>query len=256
MEDYWRPKNNSGNFHGPVRLRESLIESLNSVSIKLTDMLGFEQMNSCFDKYGFSSSMDIEDLSGALGNGLISPYELAQTFSIFPNSGATADFFMIEKITNRKGEVYFQNTLKGNKERLGQEIAFITREILKEGLDRFLKFRNLNLVIENAGGKTGTTNDARDTWFVGYAENIIASSWVGKDDGSTLGDDQFGSSNALPIWLDFMNNSIDLLDETTFVIPEDITLVRIDKNTGKVTSTFDNAIFEYFLDDDLEDILN
>ena len=256
LEDYWRPKNNSGNFHGPVRLRESLIESLNSVSIKLTDMLGFEQMNNCFDKYGFSSSMDIEDLSGALGNGLISPYELAQTFSIFPNSGATVDFFMIEKITNRKGEVYFQNTLKGNKERLGEEIAFITREILKEGLDRFLKFRNLNLVIENAGGKTGTTNDARDTWFVGYAENIIASSWVGKDDGSTLGDDQFGSSNALPIWLDFMNNSIDLLNETTFVIPEDITLVRIDKNTGKVTSTFDNAIFEYFLDDDLEDILN
>ena len=256
LEDYWRPKNNSGNFHGPVRLRESLIESLNSVSIKLTDMLGFEKMNSCFDRYGFSSSMDIKDLSGALGNGLISPYELAQTFSIFPNSGATVDFFMIEKITNRKGKVYFQHTLKGNKERLGEEIAFITREILKEGLDRFLKFRNLNLVIENAGGKTGTTNDARDTWFVGYAENIIASSWVGKDDGSTLGDDQFGSSNALPIWLNFMNNSIDLLDETTFVIPEDITLVRIDKNTGKVASTFDNAIFEYFLDDDLKDILN
>ena len=256
LEDYWRPKNNSGNFHGPVRLRESLIESLNSVSIKLTDMLGFEKMNSCFDRYGFSSSMDIKDLSGALGNGLISPYELAQTFSIFPNSGTSVDFFMIEKITNRKGEVYFQNTSKGNKERLGKEIAFITREILKEGLDRFLKFRNLNLVIENAGGKTGTTNDARDTWFVGYAENIIASSWVGKDDGSTLGDEQFGSSNALPIWLDFMNNSIDLLDETTFVIPEDITLVRIDKNTGKVTNTFDNAIFEYFLDDDLKDILN
>ena len=256
LDDYWRPKNNSGNFHGPVRLRESLIESLNSVSIKLTDMLGFEKMNSCFDRYGFSSSMDIKDLSGALGNGLISPYELAQTFSIFPNSGTLVDFFMIEKITNRKGEVYFQNTSKGNKERLGKEIAFITREILKEGLDRFLKFRNLNLVIENAGGKTGTTNDARDTWFVGYAENIIASSWVGKDDGSTLGDEQFGSSNALPIWLDFMNNSIDLLDETTFVIPEDITLVRIDKNTGKVASTFDNAIFEYFLDDDLKDILN
>ena len=256
LEDYWRPKNNSGNFHGPVRLRESLIESLNSVSIKLTDMLGFEKMNSCFDRYGFSSSMDIKDLSGALGNGLISPYELAKTFSIFPNSGTSVDFFMIEKITNRKGEVYFHNISKGNKERLGEEIAFITREILKEGLDRFLKFRNLNLVIENAGGKTGTTNDARDTWFVGYAENIIASSWVGKDDGSTLGDEQFGSSNALPIWLDFMNNSIDLLDETTFVIPEDITLVRIDKNTGKVASTFDNAIFEYFLDDDLKDILN
>ena len=256
LEDYWRPKNNSGNFHGPVRLRESLIESLNSVSIKLTDMLGFEKMNSCFDRYGFSSSMDIKDLSGALGNGLISPYELAQTFSIFPNSGTSVDFFMIEKITNRKGEVYFHNISKGNKKRLGEEIAFITREILKEGLDRFLKFRNLNLVIENAGGKTGTTNDARDTWFVGYAENIIASSWVGKDDGSTLGDEQFGSSNALPIWLDFMNNSIDLLDETTFVIPEDITLVRIDKNTGKVASTFDNAIFEYFLDDDLKDILN
>ncbi len=256
LEDYWRPKNNSGNFHGPVRLRESLIESLNSVSIKLTDMLGFEKMNSCFDRYGFSSSMDIKDLSGALGNGLISPYELAKTFSIFPNSGTSVDFFMIEKITNRKGEVYFHNTSKGNKERLGEEIAFITREILKEGLDRFLKFRNLNLFIENAGGKTGTTNDARDTWFVGYAENIIASSWVGKDDGSTLGDEQFGSSNALPIWLDFMNNSIDLLDETTFVIPENITLVRIDKNTGKVASTFDNAIFEYFLDDDLKDILN
>ena len=256
LEDYWRPKNNSGNFHGPVRLRESLIESLNSVSIKLTDMLGFEKMNSCFDRYGFSSSMDIKDLSGALGNGLISPYELAKTFSLFPNHGVTADFFMIDKITNRKGKVYFHNTLKGNKKRLGEEIAFITREILKEGLNRFLKFRDLNLVIENAGGKTGTTNDARDTWFVGYAENIIASSWVGKDDGSTLGDEQFGSSNALPIWLDFMNSSIDSLDDATFAIPEDITLVRIDKNTGKVTNTFDNSIFEYFLDDDLKDILN
>ena len=60
----------------------------------------------------------------------------------------------------------------------------------------------------------------------------------------------------MPIWLDFMNNSTDLLDDATFEIPEDITLVRIDKNTGKITNTFDNSIFEYFLDDDLKDILN
>ena len=111
------------------------------------------------------------------------------------------------------------------------------------------------MTIENMGGKTGTTNDATSTWFSGYASHIVASAWVGKDDGSSLGDNEFGSTNALPMWLDFMNYSKNKLSDYSVEVPEGIAAIRIDKNTGKVTQSFENSIFEYFLEENVNEIL-
>ena len=111
------------------------------------------------------------------------------------------------------------------------------------------------MTIENMGGKTGTTNDATSTWFSGYASHIVASAWVGKDDGSSLGDNEFGSTNALPMWLDFMNYSKNKLSDYSVEVPEGIAAIRIDKNTGKVTQSFENSIFEYFLEENVSEIL-
>ncbi len=111
------------------------------------------------------------------------------------------------------------------------------------------------MTIENMGGKTGTTNDATSTWFSGYASHIVASAWVGKDDGSSLGDNEFGSTNALPMWLDFMNYSKNKLSDYLVEVPEGIAAIRIDKNTGKVTQSFENSIFEYFLEENVNEIL-
>ena len=111
------------------------------------------------------------------------------------------------------------------------------------------------MTIENMGGKTGTTNDATSTWFSGYASHIVASAGVGKDDGSSLGDNEFGSTNALPMWLDFMNYSKNKLSDYSVEVPEGIAAIRIDKNTGKVTQSFENSIFEYFLEENVNEIL-
>ena len=129
-------------------------------------------------------------------------------------------------------------------------------DILNEALIQNVKRRGLSMPISNMGGKTGTTNDATSTWFSGYASHIVASAWVGKDDGTSLGDNEFGSTNALPIWLDFMDYSKNKLSDYSIDIPEGIAAVRIDKESGKISQSFENSIFEYFLEENINTQLN
>ena len=115
---------------------------------------------------------------------------------------------------------------------MDERVAFLLSNILQEALKRNANRRGLIIPIENMGGKTGTTNDATSTWFSGYASNIVASAWVGKDDGTSLGKNEFGSTNALPIWLDFMTLSKNSLSDYSVDIPEGIAAIRIDKDLG------------------------
>ena len=135
-------------------------------------------------------------------------------------------------------------------------VAFMVSDILNEALIQNVKRRGLSMPISNMGGKTGTTNDATSTWFSGYASHIVASAWVGKDDGTSLGDNEFGSTNALPIWLDFMDYSKNKLSDYSIDIPEGIAAVRIDKESGKISQSFENSIFEYFLEENINTQLN
>ena len=120
---------------------------------------------------------------------------------------------------------------------MDERVAFLLSNILQEALKRNANRRGLIIPIENMGGKTGTTNDATSTWFSGYASNIVASAWVGKDDGTSLGENEFGSTNALPIWLDFMTLSKNSLSDYSVDIPEGIAAIRIDKKTGNVSKS-------------------
>ena len=139
---------------------------------------------------------------------------------------------------------------------MDERVAFLMSNILKESLKRNASRRGLNMPIENMGGKTGTTNDATSTWFSGYASHIVASAWVGKDDGSSLGEDEFGSTNALPIWLDFMTLSKNSLTDYEVVVPEGVAAIRIDKESGNVSKSFKNSYFEYFLEENIDDLLS
>jgi len=139
---------------------------------------------------------------------------------------------------------------------MDERVAFLLSNILQEALKRNANRRGLIIPIENMGGKTGTTNDATSTWFSGYASNIVASAWVGKDDGTSLGENEFGSTNALPIWLDFMTLSKNSLSDYSVDIPEGIAAIRIDKKTGNVSKSFKNSYFEYFLEENIDELLN
>ena len=290
LEGIWRPRNNSGEFYGPIRLRESLIQSLNIVSIKLVQSLGLTKTLDCFKKYKFQDEMLINDLSIALGTGTLNPLISATQYSSFINSGKHQKIAYIDRIEDVNGQIIldpnnnyskkvkdFKNVsfpwlstekfdytgspmisldADNHTQVMDERVAFLMSSILKESLQRNANRRGLNMPIENMGGKTGTTNDATSTWFSGYASNIVASAWVGKDDGSSLGEDEFGSTNALPIWLDFMTLSKDSLTDFEVVVPEGIAAIRIDKESGNVSKSFNNSYFEYFLEENIDDLLS
>ena len=289
LESIWRPRNNSGEFYGPIRLRESLIQSLNIVSIKLVQSIGLAKTLDCFKKYKFQDEMLINDLSIALGTGSLNPLISATQYSSFINDGKHQKITYIDRIEDVNGQIIldpnnnyskkvknFQNVsfpwlstekfdytgsprisldTDGYTQVMDKRVAFLMSNILKESLKRNANRRGLNIPIENMGGKTGTTNDATSTWFSGYASHIVASAWVGKDDGSSLGDDEFGSTNALPIWLDFMTLSKNSLTDFEVVVPEGIAAIRIDKESGNVSKSFNNSYFEYFLEENVDDLL-
>ena len=290
LEGIWRPRNNSGEFYGPIRLRESLIQSLNIVSIKLVQSLGLTKTLDCFKKYKFQDEMLINDLSIALGTGTLNPLISATQYSSFINSGKHQKIAYIDRIEDVNGQIIldpnnnyskkvkdFKNvsfpwlstekfdytgspmiSLDANTHTqvMDERVAFLMSNILKESLKRNANRRGLNMPIENMGGKTGTTNDATSTWFSGYASHIVASAWVGKDDGSSLGEDEFGSTNALPMWLDFMTLSKNSLTDFEVVVPEGIAAIRIDKESGNVSKSFNNSYFEYFLEENIDDLLS
>ena len=290
LEGIWRPRNNSGEFYGPIRLRESLIQSLNIVSIKLVQSMGLAKTLDCFKKYKFQDEMLINDLSIALGTGTLNPLISATQYSSFINSGKHQKIAYIDRIEDVNGQIIldpnnnyskkvkdFKNVsfpwlstekfdytgspmisldANAHTQVMDERVAFLMSNILKESLQRNANRRGLNMPIENMGGKTGTTNDATSTWFSGYASHIVASAWVGKDDGSSLGEDEFGSTNALPIWLDFMTLSKNSLTDFEVVVPEGIAAIRIDKESGNVSKSFNNSYFEYFLEENIDDLLS
>ena len=289
LESIWRPRNNSGQFYGPIRLRESLIQSLNIVSIKLVQSLGLSKTLDCFEKYKFQEEMLINDLSIALGTGTLNPLIAATQYASFINSGKRQNIAYIDRIEDIDGQIILDPSNKYSKkiknfkdvsfpwlsgekfdyiglpmisldiseqtQVMDERVAFLVSNILKEALKRNVSRRGLEIPFENMGGKTGTTNDATSTWFSGYASHIVASAWVGKDDGSSLGDDEFGSTNALPIWLDFMTLSKKSLTDFEVDVPEGVAAIRIDKKTGNVSKTFSNSYFEYFLEENIDELL-
>ena len=290
LEGIWRPRNNSGEFYGPIRLREALIQSLNLVSIKLVQSIGLKDTLNCFKKYNFDEQMLTNDLSIALGTGTINPFKAAQQFSMLVNNGQISKITYIDRIEDINGNIIYDPQKKYstkyetytqlsfpwiNNEKfdyldkpliavdledpiqaMDPRVAFMLSDILKEALQRNITRRQLTSDITNMGGKTGTTNDATSTWFSGYASNIVASAWVGKDDGTSLGDNEFGSTNALPIWLDFMNSSKDKLSNYSIDVPEGVAAIRVNKETGQVSQTFSDSYFEFFLEENVSDLLN
>ena len=289
LEGIWRPRNNSGEFLGPIRLREALKQSLNIVSIKIVQSLGLEKVLDCFKKYNFDEQMLTNDLSIALGTGTINPLKSAESYSMLINKGQKNKIIYLDRVEDIDGNIIFDPEKKYAKKindfneisfpwlsdekldyldipmirteekkpitAIDPRVAFMISDILNEALIQNVKRRGLNMPIESMGGKTGTTNEATSTWFSGYASHIVASAWVGKDDGSSLGDNEFGSTNALPMWLDFMNYSKNKLSNYSVDIPEGIAAIRVDKSTGKVTQSFENSIFEYFLEENVNEIL-
>ena len=283
LESSWRPENYTGEFYGPIRLREALVQSVNLVSIKLLREMGIPLTQNYLSRFGFSKSRLAPDLSLALGSSSFSPAEMVRAYSIMVNSDDPKDLFFIERVVDRNGKTIFQNPQVENKTKnidafpwfqtqlkeeikpfyllppiQGESIApidprvtFITKDILREALLRGSNGRKTQILNRSdIAGKTGTTNDAISTWFSGFHNDLVTTVWVGTDDFSSLGDNEFGSSIALPAWVDFMKTALVSLPEEEWKIPEGLSYVRVDRETGRpVDERSKNSYFELFLDE-------
>ncbi len=262
LEDIWRPKNNSGDFLGPVRLRESLIDSLNLVSIKLVRYLGLDKTLECLRKYSFGESLLPENLSVALGTGTTNPLDFVENYSIFTNKGNLIESHIIDRVEDINGNIvydpnhkYTSGKIPSVKKVLDERVAFMLADILKDTLYRTSIAKSFDLPLENLGGKSGTTNNSTSTWYAGFAGDMIIAVWVGKDNFSSLGDEEFGGTIALPIWLDFLSHSKDSIVDKPLILPEGVSVVRVNKKTGNISNTFDDSVFEFFLEENLEQLL-
>jgi len=285
LESSWRPENYTGKFYGPIRLREALVQSINLVSIKLLREMGIPLTQNYLSKFGFSKSRLAPDLSLALGSSSFSPAEMVRAYSIMANSKDLKDLFFIERVLDRNGKTIFQNPQTENKKKnidafpwfqtqlteeikpfyllppinkestevIDPRITFITKDILREGLMRGSNRRKVQVLNRNdIAGKTGTTNNAISTWFSGFHNNLATTVWVGTDDFSSLGDNEYGSTIALPAWVDFMAMALVNLPEEDWKIPEGLSYVRVDRETGKpVNESSQNSYFELSLDEDI-----
>ena len=285
LESRWRPENYTGKFYGPIRLREALVQSVNLVSIKLLREMGIPLTQNYLSKFGFSRSRLAPDLSLALGSSSFSPAEMVRAYSIMANAEDPKDLFFIERVEDRNGKTIFQNPLSENKkknidafpwfqtqlteeikpfyllppitkqspESIDPRVTFITKDILREALSRGSNGRKTQVLRRSdIAGKTGTTNDAISTWFSGFHNDLVTTVWIGTDDFSSLGDNEFGSSIALPTWVDFMKSALPNLPEKDWKIPKGLSYVRVDRDSGQpVDESSRNSYFELFLDEEI-----
>jgi len=212
--------------------------------------VGIERVRKYSVNFGFKLEELNSDLSLALGTASLSPLKNASAYSVFANGGKSVEPYFITKIVDRTGGVIFQKKELETKQVIDARIAFIIKDILQEAAKRGTAKKVSELGRGDLAGKTGTTNEAESTWFTGFNEFLVTTVWVGFDQPMSLGNREFGSSTALPIWLDFMSPNIDFLPRNKNLPPDGIVSIKVDKKTGlKLESNSGNSIFEYYLEE-------
>jgi penicillin-binding protein 1A len=199
----WRPTNFSDKFRGPTTLHTALMYSINVVTIKLLEKLGIQPVVSMARRLGITTPIK-PNLSLGLGTSEVSLEEMVQAFSVFANQGVRVEPFGILTVKDSSGHVLENNTPVGE-EVVDPQVAYIMvntmKDVIDHGTGRII--RRLGFTYP-AAGKTGTTNDNVDAWFIGFTPDMTCGVWVGYDERQSLGKKQTGGETAAPIWSEFM----------------------------------------------------
>jgi penicillin-binding protein 1A len=284
----WKPRNYDGRFKGPITFRNSLEQSRNVPTIKIASEVGVDKIIAFLNRIGFKADVD-QDLSLALGSFGVTLLDLVSTYAIFPNGGRKVIPKTILSVTDRDGNIvkiddleYEKEEEKGSdQEKIAEENTNIVENEMTQAekvqqnpfhtsldettvYDPRLAFIMTNLlrgvvlhgtgasaksVSHFLGGKTGTTNNYVDAWFLGFSNNTATGVWTGFDENETLGWAETGAKSALPIWKEFMKKNLRKYGENEFRTPLGIVNVLIDKETGKpVVDSAKNGFMESFVE--------
>jgi penicillin-binding protein 1A len=237
----WNPENYDHTYYGPTRLREALTYSRNVVTVRLVDAMGIDSLLSFARTVGVTGEMP-RNLSIALGSFSITPLEMASIYNVFASNGMKSRPITIKYITDSKGRILETNE-PGPEQVISPQTAFLITSMM-EDVVRYGTGWRAKALGRPVAAKTGTTNDYKDAWFVGYTTNLVASVWVGFDNAKTLGSQETGGKAAAPIWTSFMSGAVKEAPEE-FTQPEGIVSMVIDPKTGLIARD-DTGIREYF----------
>jgi penicillin-binding protein 1A len=271
----WKPKNYDNIYRGNVTMREALTNSINVVSVKILESIGVESAIEYARKLGVTSRLDA-NLTLALGSSSVTPLELTTAYATFASGGYRVTPHFIRKVADANGQVLeeiipptlpvFTSPTSALKldavatEKPPENSSSLTPVQVISPETAFLMTNLMESVVTSGtgqraralgrpvAGKTGTTNDMKDAWFIGYVPQLVAGVWVGYDQERSLGAGGSGGQAAAPIWTDFMQKALAGVAVQSFVPPEKITFATINSRTGRLAREgSEGSIVECFI---------
>ena len=283
LEQAYRPRNDNNQFSGPMPLRRALYRSINLVSIRVLLEVGVSATLEHLGRFGFDTRNFPRNSQLAIGGGTmaVTPISMARGYAMLANGGYAIEPHIVDRMTTQTGELVLELRYPqvcadcgssagadtadddGGGDDGAREIGpdpalqviderntFIMHSMLQDVIRRGTGRRALQLDRGDLAGKTGTTNDAADTWFNGFTEDMAVTVWVGFDDYRPVGSNEYGSTTPLPIWIDFMGDALAGRPEKTRAQPDGVITMKIDPATGRAARpTQEGAVFEYFLEE-------
>jgi penicillin-binding protein 1A len=249
----WRPENYSERFYGPSTLRLGIEKSRNLMTVRLALDIGMDAIIDVARRFGIDRGLQGNPAS-ALGSNEVTPLSLTTAYAMLVNGGKRIEPYIVERIQDRRGQTIFRRDtracectgiaydgglppeLSDEREqvadpRLAYQMVSMLQGVVERGTASAAKDLGRPLA-----GKTGTTNDSRDAWFVGFSPDLVVGVYVGYDQPKTLGDSATGSSVALPIWIEVMREALEGQSPIPFRTPPGLELVQIDADTGRLPS--------------------
>jgi penicillin-binding protein 1A len=231
-KELWKPENYDSDYLGDITLRRALAMSRNVCTIRVLDQLGIDPVYQMAQRLGITSHLD-PDLSMGLGSASLTLPEITRAYSAFATMGRLVEPHFVNRVTDRDGAVLEQYTPPAEwKKVLEPDVASIANWLLQEVASNGTAARAQQLGL-HVGGKTGTTNEFHDAWFVGFTHDIVTSVWVGYDQPRSIGESSTGGHISLPIWMNYTKEAQPKADDKPFALAGSLQWVSIDEKTGR-----------------------
>jgi penicillin-binding protein 1A len=269
----WRPKNASNKFYGPTPLRTGIEFSRNLMTIRLANEVGMDVVADYAERFGVYDNMR-QFLANSLGSEETTLFDMVAAYAMFANGGERVRPTLVDRVQDRYGRTVYRHDerackncmrlasldegfgplISSNRERVMDPItAYQLTSMMKGVVDRGTAARTVNLPVPLAG-KTGTTNEEKDAWFIGFSSNVVAGCYIGFDNPKPMGRGAGGGSMCGPVFNDFMKEAIKVYGGGAFAVPEGGVFVKIDRFTGARlpdNASGPNVVSELFREDDL-----
>jgi len=265
-EGLWTPKNASNKYYGPTPLRTGIEQSRNLMTIRIGQEIGMDLVARYAEKFGVYRNMN-PFLANALGAQETTLFKMVAAYAMFANGGERVEPTLVDRVQDRFGKTIYRHdqricencslpalpkgqgvAIKSDRERVMDAITAYQLTSMMQGVIQRGSGTGVRLPVPVAG-KTGTTNDAKDVWFIGYTSELVAGCYMGFDQPRSLGQGAYGGTLCVPIFQEFMKEAVKTFGGKEFAVPPGGYFQKIDRFTGAklpADAAGDNVISEYF----------